>query len=62
MYDSEMTNRTFKIGLCREQSSLLPPVVDDYVGSDNPVRAIEAYVCSLATEALASRPAIRLTS
>ena len=57
MYDSEMTNRTFKIGLCREQSSLLPPVVDDYVGSDNPVRAIEAYVCSLDLAGLGFRHA-----
>ena len=42
-----MTNRTFKSGACREQGSLPPPRVDDYVGPDNPVRAIDAYVCSL---------------
>ena len=42
-----MTNRTFKSGISREQGSLLPPRVDDYVGPDNPVRAIDAYVCSL---------------
>jgi transposase len=40
-------NRTFKNGISREQASLLPPRMDDYVGPDNPVRAIEAYVCSL---------------
>jgi transposase len=47
-----MTNRTFKIGVCREQSSLLPPRVEDYVGANNPVRAIEAFVCALNLEKL----------
>jgi transposase len=42
-----MMNRTFKSGASREQSSLLPPRVEDYVGPDNPVRAIEAYVAAL---------------
>jgi transposase len=42
-----MTNHTFKTGLSREQPSFLPPRVEDYVGCDNPVRAIDAYVCSL---------------
>ena len=42
-----MTNRTYKNGVCREQASLLPPRMDDYVGLDNPVRAIDAYVRSL---------------
>jgi transposase len=42
-----MTNRTFKSGHCREQVSLLPARMDDYVGLDNPVRAIDAYVGSL---------------
>src|ERR687897_580806 len=39
-----MTNRTFKSGASREQASLLPPRIEDYVGPDNPVRAIESYV------------------
>jgi transposase len=39
-----MTNRSFKIGHSREQVSLLPPCIEDYVGRDNPVRAIDAYV------------------
>jgi transposase len=47
VYDSWMTNRTYKTGACREQGSLLPPRMDDYVGPDNPVRAIDAYVRSL---------------
>src|SRR5256714_13778221 len=42
-----MTNRTFKAGVSREQASLLPPRVEDYVAADNPVRAFESYVAAL---------------
>src|SRR5437763_15199958 len=42
-----MTNRMFKLGQCREQPSLLPPRIEDYVGPNNPVRAIESFVCAL---------------
>lgn len=42
-----MTNRTFKPGESRHQACLLPPRVEDYVGRDNPVRAIESFVCAL---------------
>src|SRR5213079_1674927 len=42
-----MTNRIFKVGQTREQGSFLPPRIEDYVAPDNPVRAIEAYVCEL---------------
>src|SRR6476619_4583142 len=42
-----MTNRTFKTGDSRDQSCLLPPRIEDYVGPDNPVRAIESFVCAL---------------
>jgi transposase len=42
-----MTNRTFKTGDSRDQASLLPPRIEDYVGPDNPVRAIESFVCAL---------------
>jgi transposase len=42
-----MANRAFKTGTRREQASLLPPRIDDYVGRDNAVRAIEAFVCGL---------------
>jgi transposase len=52
-----MTNRTYKAGRCREQLSFLPPRVEDYVGPDNPVRAIEAYVCALNLEKLGFRHA-----
>ncbi|QOZ44448.1 IS1182 family transposase [Bradyrhizobium sp. CCBAU 53340] len=39
-----MANRTFKTGESREQPSLLPARIEDYVGPDNPVRAIESFV------------------
>jgi transposase len=39
-----MTNHPFKSGVNREQASLLPPRVEDYVGRDNPVRAIDSFV------------------
>jgi transposase len=52
-----MTNRIYKTGECREQLSLLPPRIEDYVGRDNPVRAIEAYVCALDLEKLGFRHA-----
>jgi transposase len=54
-----MTNRTFKAGASREQACLLPPRVEDYVGSDNPVRAIESYVCALDLGKLGFRHADR---
>ncbi len=37
-----MTN-VLKIGHSREQVSLLPPCLEDYVDRDDPVRTIEAY-------------------
>jgi transposase len=52
-----MTNRIFKIGQSREQGSFLPPRIEDYVAADNPVRAIEAYVCALDLAALGFRHA-----
>ena len=54
-----MTIRRFKTGVCREQGSLLPPRVDDYVGPDNPVRVIAAYVGTLDVAALGFRHADR---
>ena len=41
------TNRTYKSGQSRDQASFLPPCLEDYVGRDNPVRAIDAYADSL---------------
>ena len=42
-----MTNRTFKTGDSRDQPSLLPARIEDYVGPSNPVRAIESFVFAL---------------
>lgn len=42
-----MTNRTFKSGGSREQLSLLPARIEDYVGPNNPVRAIDTFVSVL---------------
>jgi transposase len=56
-----MTNRPFKAGESREQASLLPPRMEDYVGPDNPVRAIESYVCALDLAKLGFRHADRCT-
>src|ERR1700692_204567 len=42
-----MTNHAFKAGESRNQASLLPARIEDYVGPDNPVRAIESFVCAL---------------
>jgi transposase len=54
-----MTNRTFKTGESREQASLLPPRIEDYVGPDNAVRAIESFVCALDLAKLGFRHADR---
>ena len=54
-----MTNRTFKTGESRDQGSLLPARIEDYVGPDNPVRAIESFVCALDLAKLEFRHADR---
>lgn len=54
-----MTNRSFKTGESREQASLLPARVEDYVGADNPVRAIESFVSALDLGKLGFRHADR---
>jgi transposase len=54
-----MSIRLYKTGACREQAMLLPARVEDYVTADNPVRAIEAYVCGLDLAALGFRHAER---
>ena len=52
--------RTFyKTGAPRHQPQLLPARVEDYVGPDNVVRAIEAYVATLDLAALNFRHAAR---
>jgi transposase len=57
-----MTNRPFKTGASRDQAELLPPRVEDYVGPNNPVRAIESYVCALDLAKLGFRHAERGTA
>jgi len=54
-----MTNHTFKTGESREQACLLPPRIEDYVGLDNPVRAIESFVRALDVAKLGFRHADR---
>ena len=56
-----MTNHAFKSGESREQASLLPARIEDYVGRDNPVRAIESFVCALDLVKLGFRHAERGT-
>src|ERR1700746_528796 len=50
-----MRNGQLKAGISREQPSFLPPCLDDYVGPDHPVRAIDAYVDALDLEELGFR-------
>jgi transposase len=54
-----MTNRPFKPGESRDQVCLLPARIEDYVGPDNPVRAIESFVCALDLAKLGFRHADR---
>src|SRR5512146_1889725 len=54
-----MTNRPFKSGESRDQESLLQPRIEDYVGPDNPVRAIDSYVNALDLARLGFRHAKR---
>jgi len=54
-----MTNHAFKTGESREQPSLLPPRIEDYVGRNNPIRAIESFVGALDLAKLGFRHADR---
>lgn len=45
-----MSQRQYKQGIDRQQGYLLPPSVEEYVGEENPVRAIDSYVESLDVE------------
>jgi transposase len=47
-----MRQRQYKRGQDRQQALLLPPKIEEYVSTDNPVRAIDAYVESLDLRAL----------
>jgi hypothetical protein len=37
----------FITGADRNQTTLFPPCVDDWIGEDNPVRAVDAFVDAL---------------
>jgi hypothetical protein len=39
--------KRFVEGTARQQSTLFPAVLDEYVGEDNPVRAIDVFVDGL---------------
>jgi transposase len=52
-----MTNRAFKTGTCREQTSFLPSRIEDYVSPGNVVRAIDAYVGTVDLQTLGFRNA-----
>ena len=39
--------KRFVKGTDRDQTSLLPPALEDYVGEDNPVRVVDAFVDEL---------------
>lgn len=54
-----MTNHAFKTGESRNQASLFPARIEDYVGPDNPVRAIESFVGALNLAKLGFRQADR---
>jgi transposase len=46
------------VGMDRTQAVLLPDVLDDYVGSDNPVRFLDAFVAQLDLAALGFQRAV----
>ncbi len=50
---------TYITGHDRSQLLLLPEAVDDYVGSDNPVRFIDAFVDGLDLAAAGFGPSSR---
>ena len=54
-----MPSSYYKTGSLRRQALLLPARIEDYVGRNNAVRAIEAYVASLDLAKLRFRPEIR---
>lgn len=53
---SQMSRR-YKAGTARNEQALLPACIEDYVGADNVVRAIDTYVDSLDLKALGFRHA-----
>ena len=48
--------KRFIEGESRNQATLLPECLDDYIAEDNPVRAVEAFIDELDLLALLIRP------
>lgn len=44
--------KRFIEGECRDQVALLPECLDDFIGEDNPVRVVDAFVDELDLRAL----------
>ncbi len=55
-----MPSTYYKTGGVRQQALLLPARIEDYVGRDNVVRAIEVYVASVDLAKLGFRHAVRV--
>ena len=51
--------RRFVEGTDRGQSTLLPECLEDWIGEDNPVRVIDAFVDALILPSLGSAGSIR---
>ena len=47
-----MNQSPYKQEIERQQSFLLPPSIEEYVGEDNPIRAIDSYVETLDIKSL----------
>ena len=54
----EVTWMKYVEGEDREQMTLLPNCIEDYIGEDNPVRVIDAFVDGLNLEKLNIRQAV----
>src|SRR6202165_4713623 len=50
-----MTNRMFKTGESRDQASLLPPRIEDYVGPDDPADLLNLYLYGYINQIRSSR-------
>ncbi|GEM_PF-3598380 len=52
--------KRFVVGEAREQSTLFPALLDDFIANDNPVRAIEPSWTASISEGLVLRVLIRM--
>ncbi len=51
--------RRFVVGAQRDQTTLFPPCLEDWIAEDNPVRVVDAFVEALELGALALRASMR---